>query len=293
MTMLVFRKLILILTVVVLGFMMLGMAHQPSSATTLPDLPEEVRIRCEADELLCRYRLQLPGDDIDIEVLRQGPLPTAAPSTIRIPPRTVTVRPPRATVRVPGPVRAVPGPTSTVRGPVRVVPGPTETATEIRRNRVVVPGPTETITVVPEAVQPSSVPQGAPGVPGVAGAPAPQITATSRPRPTITVTDGFNGPTVTQTEIAPPGTGQTSSPRGTLTPEPKTDIPGIQFPDLIPDLSSPGPVQTVGLSLIGLIAFITLAVGAMYVGYMLGWKESDKNNASFLRSLRDQLAVKK
>lgn len=280
-------KWLAVLVVFVLGFIMLGAVHQPSSAQPI-DLPDEVRIRCEADEAACRYRLQLPGDDINIEIRRDGLLPTAVPSTIRLPGPTITIRPPRVTVRatIPGPVRTVPGPTRTVRPPRATVtlPGETRTETFVR------PGPT--VTVRPQPVGPSQAPappaEIAPRVTVTDG--APQITATSTVEPTATVTDETQ---VTETEILPPGGGQLGGPRATISPEPKTDIPGIQFPDLIPDLDSPGPVQTVGLSIIGLISLVTIVLGAMYAGYVLGWKESDKNNANFLSSLRDQLAIKK
>jgi hypothetical protein len=291
MIMRVFKIFLIILAVMVMAFVLLGAVHQPSSATPVDPLPERVEIRCEADEPVCRFKLKLPGDDMDIEVLRQGPLPTVVPSTIRVPGPTVTIRPPRATVRVPGPVRTVPGPvrTRTVRPPRATVtlPGEVRTETSVR------PGPT--VTIRPDPIGPSQAPEPpaeiAPRITVTDG--APQITATSRPRPTVTITDS-PAPRITVTdEFIAPTTGQTPPSRGTLGQEPKTDIPGIQFPDLVPDLSDPGPVQTVGLSIIGIIAMLTLVLGAMYVGYTLGWKDSDKSNAGFLRSLRDQLAMKK
>lgn len=144
------------------------------------------------------------------------------------------------------PVINVTGPTITVK-----LPGQDET--------VRVPGPTRTVTV-----------------PG--NTPAPKTVTIEPPPDTRTVE--VPGPTVSDTEtviVSPSenGGGQGGSDGDTL--DPGDDQPVIDI-----DLSGPQVVGYGTLVTIGLAALILLG---MYGGYYMGYKDSQKNEARFLRSL--------
>jgi hypothetical protein len=48
-------------------------------------------------------------------------------------------------------------------------------------------------------------------------------------------------------------------------------------------------IQAVGLSLLALLALMGLGLFLLWLGFVLGYKSSDKENTNFLRALRDQI----
>jgi hypothetical protein len=148
-----------------------------------------------------------------------------------------------------------PGPTVQVTLPQATVtvhvPGPSVVQTV----RVPVPGPTQSVTV--------TVP--------VAG-PTTTATATVKTTKTAHATS-----TITATATTTKSTGQDDNGSGTMNPEPSDPVVSI------PNINTPAQAAAVG----GIILLILsgLALLALYVGYTLGYKDSDKANANFMRAL--------
>lgn len=144
-------------------------------------------------------------------------------------------------------VNLPPGPTVQV-----TLPGATQTV------RVNVPGPTQTSTI--------RVP-----VPG----PTKSVTV-SVPGPTSTVKGPTSTATVTATTTTT--TGQVDNGGGTVDPSPSAE----PEPDVI---TLPGPTTVKGAAL-GLLATAILAgliLLALFSGYTLGYRESDSDNATFMK----------
>jgi hypothetical protein len=151
----------------------------------------------------------------------------------------------------------VPAPTVT-----DIVPGPTKTVT--------VPGPTKTVTATP-----------APG-PTVfitdtetVTQPGPTTTTTARPEPTML-------PETVTRPTAPP----VLEPAEPLQPNEGFFDFGIDFGD--GDTTLGETSLGIGVSLL----LIALILAALYGGYVLGYKDADKENASFLAALRDEVLVR-
>lgn len=193
---------------------------------------------------------------------------------------TVTVTP--DPIRIP-----VPGPTVTVQPDtiVRTVTPPPIVRTET------VPGPTETVTI---------------RVPGtnetVTGAPAPQPTATktvtvpSAPQsagpqnPSTTVTERTRSPRATETATATATetvTRQAEPERGTLDPDTGFFSDDLDFGD--GDTTAP----EVGLGLVAMLAIAGMGLFLLYLGYILGYKNSEKADTDFMRALRDQILARR
>ena len=247
-----------------LAFALLGLA--PTNANT-PPRPDRVRVECRADEPTCEFRIDIPGlsgsGGIDVEVVRVGPLPTAAPSTIRVPGpvRTIirTVRPPRQTI-------------------IRTAPPET-----IFRTRTAPPPPRRTVTAPPRTVTATPPRQTVTVGP-------PQVTATSRPRPTVTITAEPVIPQSTSDELAgspeaPPSPSPSRQPptdRDTLSPE--APEPDVVLPRI--ELSYP---QVVAFSLVGLLILMGIILAALIAGYYLGWDDEKRKSRKFYDALRDEL----
>jgi len=148
----------------------------------------------------------------------------------------------------------LPGPTVTLPplpGVTVTIEAPVETSTI----EVPVPGPTQSVTVT-----------AAPGAPE-----------------TITVTE-----TVTEESSPtslPSSTGQVDNEDGTLVPDtaPEADDPLVD----IPDIDSPAEAVAWGA---GLLAVLTgLALLFLYIGYVIGYKDSDSANADFIAAMLRRL----
>lgn len=150
------------------------------------------------------------------------------------------------------------------------VPGATQTI------KVNIPGPTKTVTVAVTA----------PGATQTVHEPGPTKTVTVRPTP--------NSPSA-----LPSSGGQSSSGSGTVettvtatttvTAEPSTgpNDPVISIPG-VPDV-----VNKAALGLLSIIALVALMLVGMWLGYYIGYRDSDSANARFMRALRDELFVRK
>lgn len=151
----------------------------------------------------------------------------------------------------------IPGPTVTVRPPPPPAP-PRATVTVTERPRVVPQPPRETITVTP----------------------APR-TVTITPEPRI-----VPGPTETVTETPAPDTPdrtrQPDTNRGTINED--EPIPDADHALTFPQWSVSAP-EAVGLGTLSILLLMLLILVGMWLGYYMGYKDSDKADAKFLRSL--------
>ena len=197
----------------------------------------------------------IPGGQVDLpevinEVLVPGP-------TVTLPPETVTLPPIKTTVTLP----PLPVQTRTVTLPplprateTRFLPRPTETRT------VIIPGEERTVTETQTRTREIFVPSKTRTVLG------PVVTETAAPE-TISVTE---------TVTASP-TRQPSTDSGTISP-------GDVFLDP-PALTAP---EAAGIGALTLLFLGGLVLLALWGGYVLGYKDSDRENRKFMAALRDQ-----
>lgn len=169
-----------------------------------------------------------------------------------LPTETVTLPPlPPVTTTQPAP------PPVTITDIVKT-PGPTTTVTLV--------GPTSTATITqPGDTETFYLPGPARTVQG------PVVTKTAEPSP---------NPTVTETETA------TETVTQIVTP-----IPEIDTPTDSNVLFDPPPltvVETVGYSALALLLLCGLIVFGLWLGYILGYKDSRREEMKFLDALRDQ-----
>jgi formin 2 len=54
----------------------------------------------------------------------------------------------------------------------------------------------------------------------------------------------------------------------------------------------PGPLKTVGISTLALLLLVGLLLLGMWLGYILGYKDSDRANARFMQALRDKMLIR-
>ena len=147
----------------------------------------------------------------------------------------------------------------------------------------------------------------------------PTITLPPVTVPPITKYVPGQGPTHTVTvhEPGPTKTVRVGTPRATKTvtvrPHPRAPVPGQNHTKFIPRTKHSAPAEPqpkdkkpnpidfgdgkititeVGIGVITTIIIAGLLLLAMYGGYILGYKDSDKANAKFLSSLRDQIRGK-
>lgn len=144
------------------------------------------------------------------------------------------------------------------------VPGATQTI------KVNVPGPTKTVTV--------------PGDTQTVSVPGPTKTVTVRPTsnsPTALPAPG--GQTVTESATVETTATVTVTAEPSEVPnDPVVSIPGV-----------PDVVEKAALGLLSIIALCALMLLGMYLGYYIGYRDSDSANARFMGALRDELFVRK
>lgn len=149
----------------------------------------------------------------------------------------------------------VPGPTVRVRGPKTKVPGPTVTLPPKPRATVTIPGPTSTVTVRPNNTRPSQAPAG--------------------PTRTVTVTPSPSSG-LTRQPITPSGTVEpTPEPSGDNTSETRTKTETI--------------VRRVVAGTLALTVLAALAILALWLGYILGYKGAERQEVRSLRNMLDLL----
>lgn len=155
----------------------------------------------------------------------------------------------------------IPLPTIQLPGATITLPNQTETVT-VRPEPITVPGPTTTVT---KTTQPNVEPRIIQG-----------------PTRTVTASQTVTGPTATSTATV------TATP--TPSRQPVSDGDTMESPDeedsvvVIPELDLSFP-EAVGLGLLSVLAIALLILLGMYSGYYIGYKDSEKQEAKFLRSL--------
>lgn len=124
------------------------------------------------------------------------------------------------------------------------------------------------------------------------------------PQPTRTITVPIPGPTktvtTTETKTIGPSALPTDRPTATITvnrtrqpeikyvtvePTPKPDDNGtiINFPD--------SPAEVITTAGIGLLLGLIAAVAALWLGYIFGYKDAEKNEINFMRALSDRMFI--
>jgi len=148
-------------------------------------------------------------------------------------------------------VNLPPGPTVEVTLPQQTVtvhvPGPSS----VQTIRVPVPGPTQSVTVTEPVVGPTKT-----------------VHETEHSTETSTITA-----TATITK----STGQVDNGGGTIDHEPST------HGGPIPQIDTPAKAAVLGLGL--LIILLAIVLLGLYLGYILGYKDSDRANANFMNAL--------
>lgn len=144
-------------------------------------------------------------------------------------------------------------------GPIRI-PGPTVTETATVTSPPRNTTETETVTIEPE---PETVTE----------------TVTVEPEP-----ERLPGPTVT----VPGEPGQATTEYVRVEPDTDVSPPDTSILPGVPD----GPVEKTLIGGLSLIVLLAIVLGALYAGYIMGYKDSDKDNVSFLRSLRDNIMTR-
>lgn len=184
--------------------------------------------------------------------------------TVTLPGVTVTL--PRATVRVPGPTVRLPG---------------------VTVSRIVTLPPVVRTIIVPQTVT-----QSVPGVPGgtvtVVRPGLPGATTTATVVVSQRIIQNGTAPPVTQevrSTVSAPVDGQTVTTRATVTPSKEV----VRLPGTTKTVTK---FQAFGLSLLGLLALMGLGLFLLWLGFILGYKSSEKENTNFLRALRDTLRRK-
>lgn len=161
--------------------------------------------------------------------------------------------------QVPLPTVTASGPTVTlppIPGVTTIIPGPTQT--------VQVPGPTATVTVPGDSETVTlSGPTVTATVPGRTPQAVPTQTITISPVPdsTVTTTETVN--------------------QGSKVDKPDSDSVLFDLPPLTTK-------QTVGYSLVVLLILCGLIVFGLWLGYVIGYKDSERKEMKFLDALRDQ-----
>lgn len=163
-------------------------------------------------------------------------------------------------------------PLPTVRVTETVVKRITDEKTEIIR----VPGPTETIRV-PGPTSTATV--------NVPGGPGPTETVT-RTESVTASPSASSGPTQTVTETIRTGGGQGGTGRATMDPDRGFYSLDVDFGD---DTIT---AAEAGIGLLTLLALVGLILIAMYAGYTLGYKESEREDTHFMRALRDTMVTR-
>lgn len=154
---------------------------------------------------------------------------------------------------------------------------------------VEVPGNTRTVT---RTAQPE--PQGIVTVTRTAS-PEPRITsaptATRTINPTVTATSTATA-TATSTVTAP---GQTETSYVTVAPAPtQVAEPGTDRNTFIPlPFPEDNPVLKAVVGTGYILAFLALLILTMWLGYYLGYKNSDRENSNFLKLISDQMLLRK
>ena len=173
---------------------------------------------------------------------------------------------PSGQVTIPPVIKIEPGPTKTIKPkPVIKTKHITHTKTKYvtREKKIFVPGPTKTV----------------PGPTRIV--PGPKVFV---PGPTSTKTVVQTGPTVRVTETV---TRQ-------IRPQPSTMDDGHGFfePDL--DLfDNHMTAADAGVGLLTILGLIGLAMAAMYAGYVIGYKDSERADTDFMRALSEQIALRR
>ncbi len=157
----------------------------------------------------------------------------------------------------------------TVKVPVTVtvrVPPATEIVTlppvvrTIIQPPVTVPGPARTVTQ--------------PGLPGA--------TTTATVVVNREIVRNGTAPPITREVRTTVSGGQNPSPSGTVV----TSKEVVRIPGTTKTVTR---FQAVGLSLLGLLALMGLGLFLLWLGFILGYKSSEKENVNFLKALRDSI----
>jgi hypothetical protein len=184
------------------------------------------------------------------------PVCIVLPTTITLPGVTVT----RLITLAPVTVRP---PAVTVRvtpAPVTIIPPPVVRTILVPRT-VTLPGPVRTVQR-----------------PGLPGATTTATVVVSRE----VISNGTAPPVTREVRSTVPG-GQTTVTSATVAP-PRKEV--IRIPGTTKTVTK---IQAVGLSLLALLALMGLGIFLLWLGFVLGYKSSEKENNNFLRALRDTI----
>lgn len=155
-------------------------------------------------------------------------------------------------LRVPIPTIKVPGPEIEIPGPTVRVPGPT---VRVPGPTVRVPGPTETVRIPGDTetvtAQPNNV--------GPSAAPTETVTATVGP------------------------TGQPTATRGTITSSPEPEV----ATETETRTKTETIVRNVLLGTLATVVLVGLAILALWIGYVLGYKGAERHETRSLRNMLD------
>lgn len=166
---------------------------------------------------------------------------------------TVILAVPIPTVKVPGPTIRLPGPTIRIPGPTVIIPGATVTVPGLPGATVTVsanPGPTRTVTIRPSNPGPSALPTRT-------------VTISVGPQGTTTITPSGQNPTV----------------RATITPPPEVETRTVTR------TKTETVIRNVVLGTLVSLVIAALGILALYLGYIMGQKDAQKNEDQFLESL--------
>lgn len=173
-----------------------------------------------------------------------------------------------ATVRLPGATVTLPRRTVTLLNPVTVRVPPVTVSQIIRVPRV-----TQTIILPPRTLPGPVRTVVRPGLPGATK------TATVVVSKEV-IRNGTAPPITREVRTTLPGVGQTSTTSVRLPPGKEV----IRIPGTTKTVTK---FQALGLSLLALLLLMALGLFLLWLGFVLGYKSSDKENMSFLKSLRD------
>lgn len=162
---------------------------------------------------------------------------------------SVILRVPIPTIKVPGPEIEIPGPTIRLPGPTVRVPGPTET--------VRIPGPTETVRIPVDTETVTDRPNNV----GPSAAPTETVTATVGP------------------------TGQPTTSRDTVTASPEPEV----VTETETRTKTETIVRNVLLGTLATVVLVGLGILALWIGYVLGYKGAERNEARSLRNMLDAI----
>lgn len=180
--------------------------------------------------------------------------------------------PPLICVTVSVPVRVTVRTTVRLPAVTNIITLPPVLRTIIQRRTVILPPVTRTV----------QVPGGTKTVtePGLPGATKTATVVISRE-----VIRNGSAPPVTRevrTTASASGSGQSTTTSVTVTPSKEVvHIPGTT--------KTVTKIQAVGLSLLALILLMALGLFLLWLGFILGYRSSDKENMGFLRTLRDTI----